>query len=193
VSHCAITVLYTAKPSAEQCQQVARWLEEAITKNPKKTALLEDLAAVRRLQGRFQDAITLYRQMLAQNEADTLTLNNLAWLLALQDRNGTEALKVIERAIEIGGPLAELLDTRGVIHLTMGQSQSAITDLKEAIADTPTAHRCFHLAQAHDQARERDAAVRALRQAKSLGLTESTVDPLEALAYRQVLAALDRR
>ena len=48
-----------------------------------------------------------------------MALNNLAWLLALQHKNGTEALKFINRAIDLAGPVAELFDTRAIVHLAL--------------------------------------------------------------------------
>ena len=58
-----------------------------------------------------------------------------------------------------GGPRAELLDTRAKVHLTLGQTASAVKDLEQATAENPTAPRYFHLALAHWKA----AAVSAER------------------------------
>jgi tetratricopeptide (TPR) repeat protein len=192
VGEAAMVVVYTAKVTDQQCQRVAGWLEDAIARHPAKLILLDQLAAVRRHQGRYQETIDLYRRLLEKDKANLVAMNNLAWLLALRGK-GSDALTVIQRAIELGGPRPEALDTRAVIYLTLGQSKKAVADLEDALAETPTAHRYFHLAQAYHQANDPKAALRALQKARDLGLTESTIDPLEQTAYRQVVAALERK
>src|SRR5262249_39182417 len=115
------------------------------------------------------------------------------WLQVLQAGNGAEALKTVQRAIDIAGPIPELLDTRAVVYLALGQPDQAVKDLEEAVADTPTAHRYFHLAQAHLAVNHRAAAAAALRQGRALGLSGKTVDPLERKVFARVCADLDRR
>lgn len=184
----AVFVLYATKCSEADHAKVAGWLQTALDVNPKATALLTHLAAVRRLQQDYAQVIALYRQALDQDPRDTLTLNNLAWLLALEERKGAEALSMIQRAIELDGPQAEFLDTRAVAHLALGDSDNAVKDLDEAIAETPTAHRYFHLAQAHHIAQRRSAASQAFRRAVDLRLDETTIDPLELPAYRKMIS-----
>jgi tetratricopeptide (TPR) repeat protein len=191
VAEVAVLVLYTSKFTDGQCRRVAGWLQELIEKNPTSVALPTHLAAVRRLQKDYPGVITIYRRALERDANDTLTMNNLAWLQALSERNGGAALKTIQRAIELDGPQAELLDTRAVAYLTLGDARRAIQDLEEAIAETPTAHRYFHLAQAHWLAGDRASAFNAYDRGKRIGLTEATVDPLEVAAYRQLGAALE--
>ncbi|MCI0682563.1 MAG: tetratricopeptide repeat protein [Gemmataceae bacterium] len=183
----AVFVLYATRCNAEQQRQVAGWLQAGLTAKSNATALMTQLAAVRRLQSDHAAVIALYRKALEHDPNDTLTLNNLAWLLALKDQNASEALSLIQRAIELDGPQSEYLDTRAVAYLTLGDAENAVKDLDEAIAETPTAHRYFHLAQAHQLAQRGTAAAHALQRAKDLGLSEATVDPLELPAYRQIM------
>ena len=186
-------ILYAGKSKGSHHQQVAERLGTAIKANPSKFELLNCLAAVRRLQKDFPAVASLYREVLKHDTRDTLTFNNLSWVLALSDKDGSGALKCIQQAIELDGPQAEFLDTRAVAHLTMGNADLAVKDLDEAIAEAPTAHRYFHLAQAHHLAGKRSAAIDALRRARNLGLTETTVDPLERQAYHRLVGELDRK
>jgi tetratricopeptide (TPR) repeat protein len=193
VSEAALRILYDNTPSASQCQRVAAWLEAAIPKSAKATELLNDLAAVRRLQRDYRGMIGIYQRILEQAPNDTLTLNNLAWILTLGERKGPEALKAIERAIELDGPLVQWLDTRAVVYLTIGDTSRATKDLEEAISERPTPNRYFHLAQAYHQAKNRSAALDALQRAGRLGIREQDLDPLEHAAYRQLQEELDWR
>jgi Flp pilus assembly protein TadD len=166
-------------------------IEQAIKKDANKPALLINLAAVRRLQGRQQDAIKLLRQASTCDGSDSLVLNNLAWLLAM-DGKADEALETVQRAIAMRGEQSNLLDTRAVAYISKAKYSLAINDLQEAIAETPTAHRYFHLAQAYLGAKNGVAARDALRRGKDLGLNELSVDPLERPAYL-TLTQIDRQ
>jgi tetratricopeptide (TPR) repeat protein len=181
VGEAYMLVLYSAKATEEQQDQVAQWLEKASASHPEKTALLHHLALVRRLQGRYRDAINLYRRVLAKHDHDATAWNNLAWLLAFED--APQALKAVQRALDIAGPTPGALDTRGVVYLNLRQSEAAVQDLAEVVAQRPSAGAYFHLAQAYDQAGDRTQAARAWQQAKDLGLTLASTDPLERESY----------
>jgi tetratricopeptide (TPR) repeat protein len=180
----ATAVLYSAKAGKQQCQRVAAWLERAGEKNAGNTALLNQLAAVRCLQGQHQAAIELCRQALAKAPEDETALNNLAWLLALKERRADEALKHIQSAIDLRGPVPKLLDTRGIVYVTLGRHKEAVDDLEEVVAQAPSAASFFHLAQAY-RATDQRAAVAAFQEARNRGLDQA-VDPLEQGAYLQL-------
>ncbi|OAI50400.1 hypothetical protein AYO44_17815, partial [Planctomycetaceae bacterium SCGC AG-212-F19] len=108
----AVTMaLLRATPAAEAaCGEFATWLRGRIAEKPQATLLLLQLAGVEDLRGRYADVEKIYRQVLAQDPANVIALNNLALLLAQQypDR-GAEALTLIGRALEITGPQPDLL------------------------------------------------------------------------------------
>lgn len=189
VTSTAVFVLYAARAGDHECQRVAGWIEEGIRQN-KQTQLLMDLAAVRRLQKDYPRVIALHRQVVEREPNNTMALNNLAWLLALNERNSAEALKAITRAIELDGPQAEWLDTRAVVHLTAGEAAKALKDLEEVIAEKPTAHHYFHLAQAHYLAQNRSGATQAFQKALQLNLDEKVIDPLEQPALERLRSDL---
>ncbi len=189
----SLEVLFTAKGGVAHAETVARQLEAARAAAPDKTGLAMGLAAVRRLQGRYADAVTLYREVVRRDKADALALNNLAWLLALGEGKGAEALEVIQQAVEAAGPLPTLLDTRAVIQLTLGRSAAAVKDLEEAVTLAPSPSRHFHLARAYALAGNRTLAARALQQARAGGLDEGRVDSLERDHYRRLCGELESK
>ena len=191
VSSTSAAILYLAKSAGPQYQRVASRLEQAIVDHPDKPALLTDLASVRCLQGRHDDALKLLQQAGARDKSNSVVQNNIAWLLVFAGKTD-EAWVAIEKAISIRGEQTNLLGTRAVIHMAKGRYNEAIRDLETAIVDRPTAVNYFHLAQAHLGAKNQTAALQALDRGKSLGLTESTVDPLERTAYQQLMQ-IDRR
>jgi tetratricopeptide (TPR) repeat protein len=195
VANFTIALLYQADPTEADLSRVERWLDEGIRaagdKPRLRSALQESLAAVYNLQGRFQEAEDLYRRCLEQNGRDSVSLNNLAWFLAIKGRNLTEALALVQRAIDGVGPTSELLDTRAVVYLMQGDHARAVKDLEVVVADRPTGSAYFHLAQAHHAGKNTPAAREALQQALRLGLKEKDLHPLERDKFGQLRAALN--
>jgi tetratricopeptide (TPR) repeat protein len=147
-----------------------------------------DLAAVR---GRYEEAEAHYRAALARNPQSPSALNNLAWLLALHDGKGAEALDCIQRAIAILGPLPALLDTRAVVLMALGQADAALKDLELVAAESPTPVRSFRLARAYHLAHRPDKARTILTEATGKdGLRPDALDPLERPIYDKLCAAL---
>ena len=187
--------LLRATPTAdEQRDRVQRWLEQAIKDHPKLVVLRMHLADLYDLRGDYAKAEELYRDMLKEEPGNVVALNNLAWLLAMQTGQGAEALKCIEAAVSGIGRRADLLDTRGVVYLSLGQNEAALADFTDASTDTPTASRLFHLARAQLQARDRDAAIKTLHRAKAdFGLQPSSVHPTEQQVCQTLLNELKVR
>jgi tetratricopeptide (TPR) repeat protein len=181
-------------PSEQQQQRVERWLTAALGKKPAGTpALLVCLADLRDLQSRYADAETLYRQAIDADPNNVIALNNLAYLLVLRKEENAEALALLNRAIRVAGPAPELIDTRALIQLKQGETRQAIKDLEEALTEAPSASLCYHLAQAHEVAKDHAAAREALTKAKSLGLRPEQLHMLERSGYQQLHAELQVR
>jgi cellulose synthase operon protein C len=193
VCRTAAMVLTTSKPTREQCQLVAGWLQEAIARVPHDKKLRDELAVVLGRQGDYKGMTDIYRGILQQDPADTKALNNLAWLQALNERNPVEAMKNIQKAISLDGPVANRLSTRAVIYLTMGQSQAAIKDLDEVIATSPSPLAYFRKARALHQAKQNSLAQRTFERALELGLTEAMLDPLELPTFIRLRRDLTKR
>jgi tetratricopeptide (TPR) repeat protein len=188
----SVALLRAGKPTKEQREQVAAHLEAAHKKDPKNVTLLVQLGDVRDMLGELTQAETVYRDALKLAPTNVMTLNNLAWLLALRAEKPDEALKLINTAIETAGPRGELLDTRAVVYLMLGRPKQALTDLERSLKEAPTPTRLFHLAQAHHQANNRQGARQAFLEAKKLGLEASQLHPVEQVAHRKLEEELSR-
>jgi cellulose synthase operon protein C len=192
----------TNKPDPAQLNRVSGWLDRALAQpqnQRSKTLLTVGLANLRERQKRYQEAEALYQSAVKpgeRNEVAPSTLliatsyNNLAWLMALHDGKGREALEYINHAITLKGPQPDFLDTRGVVYLTAGESQRAIDDLEKAVAVAPSSSKYFHLAQAYLGAKNKEKAKQSLEAAKIKGWEQSGLHPLEQGAYQKVLAEL---
>jgi Tfp pilus assembly protein PilF len=202
-----VSLLHAMKPTDEQCLRAENWLraklqsveQEMQKKNePRRaeelrysvTVLRQHLASLYDIRGRYPDAEAMYRKVLTDHDTNVVALNNLAWLLAQRTGDGKAALELIDRAIANMGRRSDLLDTRGVVYLTLGEPERALADFKEAAADERTPTRLFHLARAHYDAKDRATATKVLIDAKKAGLEPSKLHPVEQMTCRQLLTEL---
>lgn len=144
------------------------------------------------IHGRFADAESLYREALRDNPDNYAVMNNLAMLLAVQGIKLEEALKLANRAAELAGPIAQILDTRAVIYMAMGDPHKALADLREAIDSTVAPTRLFHQAQALEQLGDKREAAITFRKALDRGLRVSSLLPPERAVYERLEKLLEQ-
>jgi tetratricopeptide (TPR) repeat protein len=202
-----ISLLNEMDPSDEQCLRAEGWIKNQLVKaeaelrrksEPRDVLELRDTVTVLRLhlarlydlRGRYPEAEAMYREVLRDHQTNVLALNNLSWLLAQRSGDGKAALELIDRAITNMGRRADLLDTRGVVYLALGEPDKALADFKEAAADERTPTRLFHLARAQFEAKDRATAARTLQDAKKAGLEPTKLHPVEQLSCRNLMAEL---
>ena len=175
----AVAALRVGRPTPEHFQRVEGLLRDAIARNPMTTNLLVSLADLRDAQDRDAEAEKLYREVLTGNPRNPLALNNLAWLLAFQGGKAPEALELVNRRMEITGPSASVLDTRGIILLKLGRDEEAVQCFTDAAAQNPTAVFYFHLAEALKGAGRPNEAEKSWLKAKELGFKRTALHRLE--------------
>ncbi len=185
-------VVRTANGNAADAARAERWLKAALAAKPRSPALLLALADLHDQREQLDQAQATYREVLKIEPNNAIACNNLAVMLALQDK-GAEAKELTGRALDVAGPTPFLLDTRALAHMALGQHEQAVTDLEEALARQPTGTRYYHLARAYQSQKNRGGAAAALRKAKSLGLTAAALHPLERKAYAALVAEHEER
>jgi tetratricopeptide (TPR) repeat protein len=168
-------------------------LRELVQATPQDIAMRLHLADMMELQGNYAEVETLCREVLRQQDTNLVALNNLAWLLGQQADKAAEALKLINRAIEKHGPRPELLDTRAVVHLTMGNAAAAIRDLERVVNEAPSPGYLYHLSRAYKRAQNSASALAMLRRANDMGLTLQHLHPVEHAEYQRVIADLGKQ
>lgn len=176
--------------------QIESWLTKALREDPESIPLQLQKAELADQQQRYDDAITLYRKLLSQQDLEgqgrAVVLNNLAYLLALKARNANaaeEAMGYVAEAIDLLGPQADILDTRAVVYTALEQYRAATTDLELALTENPTASKYFHKSRAHMLSGEMQKAIGAWEKAVDLGLTRQSI----AVAEQDLFDELKRR
>jgi tetratricopeptide (TPR) repeat protein len=180
----------------DHIRRLNKWFDEALQAEPKSKAVALQLAALRDLEGKHDEAIAIYRDFLDRDDLTdrqkAIGWNNLAFMLAAGGENGAESLEMVNKAIDILGPSAELLDTRAVAYLATGQYQLALSDAKRAVDDSPSGVKYFHLALAHVAAKDSSAAASALRTGRNEhGLTPEQIPGIERGKYEKLIRSLD--
>ena len=195
VANTEVNLLYGAGTGdASLHDRVSRRIEGALRDRPGSISLRFDLANLRCLQGKYDEAESILRDIYERDKTQAAPLNNLAWMLAMRGGDGAEkGLKLIERAIELSGETPDLLDTRALVYAATNRVDLATRDLEEAVAVSPTADKYLHLARTYSMAARRGDAERSLREAKTRGLVMESLHPLEQQLYRQLLGELTTR
>jgi tetratricopeptide (TPR) repeat protein len=185
-------IIYGGELTPPESERIDKVVGAAFEKLAPTVRSLLTLSNLRIAQERFEDVEKLYRQVLELSADNVVALNNLAVLLALKKKDLNEAVKMIDRAIELGGQNGTLLDSRATIYLANGQAGGGLQSIQKAIAASESPTRYFHLAQVQDGLRKPKEAAKALAKAQDLGLTAEMLHPLERAEYDRLLALLDK-
>jgi tetratricopeptide (TPR) repeat protein len=160
-------------PNEVQKRAIAQFIKDERDKAPRSTPLLLTWAEFLQLTGENAEAVAVYREVLRREPDNVLALNNLAWTLSLDRRDEAkvrESLTHIQRAIELAGPLDDLLDTRARILFESGQREAGLRDMCDAVTEAPSAARLTDYAVMLQKAGKAKEAERALAAANRLGL-----------------------
>jgi tetratricopeptide (TPR) repeat protein len=113
-------------------------------------------------------------------------MNNLAVGLARSGQNLDEALKLINDALAISGPRADVLDSRAIIHIARKEYDEALNDAQAAVKYDGTGEEYFHLAWANSLAGKKSDAATAFTEATKRGLDRNGLDPSEIPVYERL-------
>lgn len=176
-------------------EEIDRFVRMARRDDPESAQRMVLEAEVLEIQERYDDSIAAYRALLARDDVPSLiratAQNNLAFLLSLKKADLDEALSMVNDAVNLVGPISDILDTRGLVYLSQGNSAKAIDDLKLSVKVGPTASKYFHLASALLAAGDKKGAVEAWQQAELLDIGPQKVSKLEADKLQDVVKQIE--
>jgi tetratricopeptide (TPR) repeat protein len=187
----AFILVHSKAANADQYQQLEQILVAA-NKSNSVIPLLLVLADLHTQQGQYDKSIADCREILAKDPRNYPALNNLGIGLARSAlgidpaRSAQildEALKLVNDALAISGPMAEVLDSRAVVHIARQEFEQALEDLAAAIKDDGAAEQYFHQAWAYLLAGKKTEASAAFAQAMKKGLDRKDLDPREGPVF----------
>jgi tetratricopeptide (TPR) repeat protein len=184
----AMMRLKAAEPA--QYDQLEKVLVAATNKSKRTVNMLLLFGELHTLRHQFDKATADYREVLAKEPRNYQALNNLGLNLARSGQDLDEALKLIDDALAISGPLAEVLDSRAVVHIVRKEYEEALQDLAAAVKDDGAAEQYFHQAWAYWLAGKNSEATAAFAAARGKGLDPKDLDPREVPVYDRLKDAL---
>ncbi|HXV36564.1 MAG TPA: tetratricopeptide repeat protein [Myxococcota bacterium] len=143
--------------------------------------------------GNTRNAELRLRAIVRRHAGHAGARNDLAWLLAIEERELDSALAFAKQASELAAD-ATTLDTLGFVHLQRGEIDAAIGPLEAAIAldaDAPSAR--YHLALALLESGERKRARAELERALAIGDFPEAEDARRKLAVLGAESSAARR
>lgn len=169
-------------------EQAIHVLEEALSRASEKQAAATNLSLgqLYDAQGNTDMAVSSYQAALEDPGVAPLACNNLAYLMATRQGEPAAALPLAQRALELGGPRPEILDTLGWIECLLGNFDDAVPHLeaaRKAMPQTPTVR--YHLGTAYAKAGRTADAKSELQEA--LAISRDFPEAAEAAALLQTL------
>jgi tetratricopeptide (TPR) repeat protein len=176
--------------SEQAVEGVSRLVAAAVREDPDSVGRRLVEAQLLEFQGRYEESIQTYQKVLAHRDAPgpvrAMAMNNISFLWALLEQRLDEAASFIDQAEEILGPIADLLDTKGVIEIARQQYDAATRHLQLSLQVDPSAAKYFHLAQAYMGAGKSSEATGAWDQAMEMGLSADVLSRLEQERYQEL-------
>jgi tetratricopeptide (TPR) repeat protein len=188
VTRIAIEVLRKRRAEAPEKldEVVGQIVRASLRDDPEAARRLVLEAEMLEVQEKFDESIAAYKKLLARDDVPKLVrataLNNLAYILALKSNSPEDlelAVNSVNEAIDIIGPISDILDTRGLALLKQQQFAPAAEDMKVAVKMNPTASKYYHLASALLGAGDEAGALAAWKQAQAAGIGPDSVSKLE--------------
>jgi tetratricopeptide (TPR) repeat protein len=115
-------------------------LERATEIDPENREVNRLFAHTYHLLGKTDEAIAVYRGVLANNEYDTWTMNNLGMLL-LESGHGEESVTLLTRAVELRQEVAEFHNNLGLALEHTGHFRAAADSFSNALLADPGYHK----------------------------------------------------
>ena len=176
--------------------RVEDWIAKGLRDLPDSKAMQLHHAYLGELKCDYDLARQTYRQYLSRNDLTfqerAIASNNLAMLLAGANQCDS-ARRRIDKAIELVGPTAAMLDTRALVRLCDSDVESieaAIEELQLARAVSSEPVIGLHLAVAFSAGGDFTAAQAALDAARDDGLKPDELPPMDRRRYDEVMNSL---
>ena len=167
-------------------------------------ALRDDPESVRRMlleaeiletQAKYEESVAKYENVLKRDDVPRMmsaaAKNNLGFLLTLLNQRTDEAEQLINEALEVYGPVDDILDTRAVVRMARKDYDAAVEDMSLATSLSNDPVKFYHFAKANLLAGNDQAALKAWERAQKLGFTKEKLPVLERPDFDQVKGGIE--
>ncbi len=112
-------------------------LEQAVKSEKPLVFAMRTLGNLYEQREEWQKASAMYRRILQRDPKDVISLNNLAYILAVRENNPKEALPLAERAFLLQPRSPLIADTVGWVRYLMGDHAGAVKLLEQVAKALP--------------------------------------------------------
>ncbi len=153
-----------------------------VTQSPDRKEIAKlTLATIQQAAGDFAGAETTLREILKLSPRNPIALNNLGYFLTERDEKFDEALKLIEKALEIDPLNPSYLDSLGWVYFKTGKLAEAEKSLKEALEIDDTSSTIHeHLGDVYQKQGKTELAKSAWQKALSLATEADETSRIKA-------------
>jgi len=157
-------------------------LQQAQKLQPDNLGISNTLAVALETSGHRQAAESEFRKILESDPNNALAMNNLAFLLADEDRDLDMALAYIHRARQLAPNEPAVADTLGWVYLKMNRPEDAVTIFREVVQKVPgVADYRYHLGAALKRNGDNAAARKELETALRSSPSKDSEEKIRAL------------
>lgn len=150
-------------------------LDERVKAEPNNAEWLYELAMLDEREKRYDSMERRLRQFIAMQPDQKQGYNALGYSLADRNIRLQEALKLLEKATELGPDDPYIMDSLGWVKFRLGQLQPAAKLLRDAYAKAPEAEIAAHLGEVLWQLGERDEARKTWQEGVKLDPNNETL------------------
>jgi tetratricopeptide (TPR) repeat protein len=178
---------------AEAMPAVEKTLAAAFASDNEKerVQLLTEMAVLRVMQGRDDEALALYEEALAKAPDSVVVLNNYAVLLSDMPGRADDALRYVDKALAAVPDSPEVLDSRALVLIGLGRHAEARETLERLCrANKRNARYRLHLAIAERHLLETEKSRANIEQAVKDGLHDELLTPSERRELQKIAGEL---
>ncbi len=152
-------------------------------------------AEIRELEGKYAEAIENYDAVLKRDDLPRMmraaAMNNLGYILILNNERMEESEELINKALEIYGPVEDILDTRALVRIARKHYDEAVADLTLATSLSRDPVKFYHLAVANLLAGNNQACIKAWDRAQELDFIQEKLPFQEQSEFEQNKAKIE--
>lgn len=136
-TYVGLSQIYTRLKRWKEAEEALAQAEKLSTRNEEKEYVIFLQGAVNERQKKYDQAEQFFRQVLAQDPNNTMTLNYLGYMLADRNVRLEEALTLIKKALALDPQNGAYLDSLGWAYFRLGNYDQAEENLRKAADKTP--------------------------------------------------------
>lgn len=181
INYLYISNLYSQAKRGKEAIEAANLALTAAKSNDRRQIAKLTLATAQQMSGNFQAAEQSLREILQQSPENPIALNNLGYFLLERNEKLPEALKLIQKAVDISPTNPSFLDSLGWAYYKLNKLDEAEKYLKSAARlDTSSATILEHLGDVYHKQGKNELAKTSWQKALKISSEPEEINRLKS-------------